>query len=89
MCDKLPYENPRIDKCMIDMVKYINQQGFYTTIASCCGHGKYRPTIVCRLKTSGNIFEYYTHAPLLKRKKHRYYKRDSEGYYYLDAHGGK
>ena len=33
-----------IDTCILDFVKMLNDNG-YTTIASCCGHGKQPTTI--------------------------------------------
>lgn len=83
MCDKLPYENPRIDKCLIELIKQINSKGEYKTVASCCGHNIYPTTIVVRDKL-GEIFEYFTKQQLRKPKKHRFYRKDSNNYYYLN-----
>ena len=52
------------------------------TLASCCGHGIYDPTIVVKDKT-GNIFEYYSSKLLGPRKRNRYYKKDNNGFYYI------
>lgn len=82
MCDKLHYNNPRIDACLREKIRGINQNTPFKTIASCCGHGKYPTTIVVRDK-SGKIHEYFSGVPLEKKKRNRYYKRDSEGYYYI------
>jgi len=74
MCDKLPYCNPRIDKCLIPMINRLNKSTKLTTLASCCGHGKYNSTIVVRDK-KGNIFEYYSKKLLGTRKRNRYIKK--------------
>jgi hypothetical protein len=83
MCDKLPYENPRIDKCLIQLIKEINSEGTYKSLASCCGHDKYPTTIVVKDKDN-NIFEYFTKKKLKKPKRNRFYKKDGSNYYYLN-----
>jgi len=82
MCDKLPYENPRIDTCLRKIVDEINNGEKFHTVASCCGHGKYPATIVIR-DINGYIYEYYSRQLLDKAKKHRYYRKDKQGYYYI------
>ena len=82
MCTKLPYENPRIDQCLRGTVEKINYGGTYKTVASCCGHGKYPSTIVVR-GASGSFREYFSGKAIEKRKKHRYYKRDKAGHYFI------
>jgi tRNA(Phe) wybutosine-synthesizing methylase Tyw3 len=74
MCNKLPYENPRMDKCIVDVIAKINYEGVYSTIASCCGHGVIDKTIVVKELATGKIFEYFSEWELKKQKKHRYYK---------------
>ena len=81
MCDKLPYCNPRIDKCLMPAIKLLNKLPGFKTLASCCGHTKYHPTIVIREK--GEIFEYYSGIILGHRKRNRYYKRDKKGFYFI------
>jgi len=83
MCDKLPYSNPRIDKCLIKEIEEINEIGLYRTILSCCGHNKYAKTIVVKERSTGRILEYFTKIELKPKKRNRYYKRDPEGYYYI------
>lgn len=82
MCNKLPYNNPRIDLCLRKRVEEINNNNQFKTLASCCGHGKYPTTIVVKDK-SGNIHELFSWIPLEKKKCNRYYKKDPEGYYYI------
>lgn len=35
-----------LDKCMIPMIKTINEMPGYKTLASCCGHGIFNPTCI-------------------------------------------
>ena len=82
MCRKLPYCNPRIDKCLISRIEKINEKNNLKTLASCCGHGKYNPTIVVKDKL-GKIYEFYSEIILIKKKRNRYYKKDNNGFYYV------
>jgi len=82
MCDKLPYSNPRIDKCLITLIDNLNKSTELKTLASCCGHGIYNTTIVVKDK-EGNIFEYYSNKFLGTRKRNRYYKKDKNGFYFI------
>ena len=82
MCDKLPYCNPRIDKCLISIIDNLNRSTKLKTLASCCGHGIYNSTIVVKDK-KGNIFEYYSNKPLNPKKRNRYYKKDNKGFYFI------
>jgi len=67
---------------MVDEIARIKAEGF-TTLASCCGHGKYPRTVVM-LNAFGVVMEYYTKDLLFKQKQHRYYQRDAAGHYHLD-----
>ncbi|KKM67676.1 hypothetical protein LCGC14_1468760 [marine sediment metagenome] len=82
MCNKLPYNNPRIDKCIIPIINDLNKSTNLKTLASCCGHGKYNTTIVVKNK-KGNIFEYYSNKLLGYKKRNRYYKKDEKGFYFI------
>ena len=82
MCDKLPYCNPRIDKCLIPTINHLNKSTKLKTLASCCGHGKYNSTIIVKDR-KGNIFEFYSRISLGPRKRNRYYKKDKVGFYYI------
>lgn len=83
MCSKLPYNNPRIDKCMMETIANINKEGRYRTLASCCGHNVYPKTIVVKDKLTGIILEYYSQIQLQFRKRNRYYKTDNEKFYFI------
>jgi len=81
MCNKLPYCNPRIDDCLKEEIKFINQNGL-KTLSSCCGHHIYPKTIVVQ-DSNDMIFEFFSGIILNKKKRNRYYKKDTEGYYYI------
>ena len=83
MCNKLPYSNPRIDKCIRETIENINKKGRYKTLASCCGHDIYPMTIVVRDKITRIILEYYTQIQLEFKKRNRYYKKDDDGFYFI------
>lgn len=82
MCMKLPYCNPRIDKCMKEKITEINLSPFLKTLSCCCGHSKYKTTIVVK-DTQGLIFEFFSEKILGVRKRNRYYKKDDDGIYYI------
>ena len=82
MCKKLPYCNPRIDKCLISRINKINEKNNLKTLASCCGHGIYSPTIIIKNK-KGIIYEFYSEIILVKKKRNRYYKKDNNDFYYV------
>ena len=81
MCDKLPYCNPRIDRCLISIINNLNKSTKLKTLASCCGHGIYNSTIV--VKEKGSIFEFYSNKQLKPKKRNRYYKKDKKGFYFI------
>ena len=81
MCDKLPYCNPHFDKCLILIINNLNNSDL-KTLVSCCGHEKYKSTIVVKDKL-GNIFEFYSGIRLSSKKRNRYYKKDKDGFYYI------
>lgn len=82
MCDKLYYNNPRIDDCLKEIVRRINKTSPFKTLASCCGHDVYNTTIVMKDK-NGKVFELFSKRKLEVKKRNRYYKKDIKGYYYI------
>ncbi len=82
MCKKLPYRNPKKDKCLIKFIDRINKYTPFKTLASCCGHNKYNPTMIIKDK-NGNVFELFTRTPIQPKKRNRYYKSDGNGFYII------
>jgi len=84
MCEK-PKNSRNIDPCLKDFIHLINQFSSYRTILSCCGHGKFKPSILVYNKDTKKVFDVFSRKTLSLgiRKPKRYYKRDPEGYYYI------
>ena len=75
---------PKIDKCMVWIISFINVNTRFTTLGCCCGHGKYPMTIVIQGKYGrkhGFVKELFSNITIPRKK--RFYKKDSEGYYYI------
>jgi hypothetical protein len=77
----------KIDKCMVELIENLKWIGLgsskedkWETVACCCGHGKYPMSII--VKSPLSIYLELVSDTYLKRKK-RFYRRDSEGYYYI------
>ena len=82
MCKKLPYRNPRWDKCLIAIINQINNLTELKTLASCCGHGIYKSVIVVKDK-KGDVFEFFSKKKLEEKKRNRYFKSDKNGIYFI------
>lgn len=86
MCDKKPYCGTRVDPCLNPMIDFININfENFRTILSCCGHDKYPKSIIIYNVKTNIVFEYYSLIFLsygIRKDKH-YYKKDSEGFYYI------
>ena len=84
MCQVTNYKipNPRIDKCMIEVIKHLKSllDKKYKTIGCCCGHGKYNITIIVQNKYGTNL-ELFS-GKIIPRKRN-FYRRDKNGYYYI------
>ena len=79
MCKKTTTMRRNIDPCLRKIIAFLNRKSI-KTVSSCCGHGKYKPTIIIetRYKTYLEIFS----GRYLNNHK-RFYRRDKDGYYYL------
>ena len=82
MCKKTQFKYcpSKIDDCMKYLIKILNKRGIKTK-SCCCGHNKYSMTIVIwdsGLKSNIDIMSMNT----IPRKR-RFYKKDSEGFYYI------
>lgn len=69
----------RVDACMRHLINSLSMHG-YRTVGCCCGHGIYPMTIVCKTQ-SNRFFELISGLDI--PRKSRFYKRDSEGFYYI------
>ena len=70
-----------IDKCMVSLIEFINSETHFRTLGCCCGHGKYRMTIIAENKKDHKIYEILSGGRI--GRKRRYYFRDKAGYYYI------
>ncbi len=72
----------RLDSCMVERVLLLNKAGVETK-ASCCGHGKYPPSIIIKDGTS------CTRDLFSDRKwsvnETRFYLSDQDGFYHLEG----
>lgn len=86
MCKKkqFKYCPSEIDSCMRDLIRALKSNGI-ETLGCCCGHGKYPMTIIYRHNSkdcmNGNIYDFISGWGIPRKKK--FYKKDSEGYYYI------
>lgn len=73
--------NPRkIDRCMKNIIWLVKNRTEYVPVASCCGHGKYYPTLIVSNKR-GHFFEYFNMIEIPRKK--RFYTKDKQGYYFI------
>ncbi len=78
MCNWIKDGDSRIDPCMRPLIKELQQKGI-TTLGSCCGHGKYPPTVV--IERDGAHVELFSGAVIPRAR--RFYMRDGDGVYYI------
>jgi len=78
MCEKTKHMRKNIDPCMRDGIRHLQENGV-VTVSSCCGHGKYPPTIIALI--DGVYYEILTRTRIDRIK--RFYKRDNQGYYFV------
>jgi len=80
--------NPRrMDPEMIEAIKILNGEGV-KTLGCCCGHGKYKPTIVIR-SVMGIIVELLSGEIILRKKKFYKYDKKTGCYYIPEVHNKK
>ena len=82
MCKKVNYCNNRIDKCIRNLVNFLQERG-WVTVGSCCGHNKYNLTVVVKFSTNGQneYKELFSNTPIPRTR--RFYKKDVDGYYFI------
>ena len=70
----------RLDSCMRNLIKHINEYMPCKTLGCCCGHNVYPMTIVVQ-ENNGLRFELLSN--ILIPRTRRFYKKDDEGFYYI------
>lgn len=77
----------RINACLRAVLLRLNEIG-HKTLASCCGHGIYPPTIIIAdweiinsKKVGAEPYEYFTQITVPRMR--RFYKKDQKGFYYI------
>lgn len=86
MCKAKKYKatsNVRIDKCMRNLIEFINKHTCFDTVSSCCGHNKYPMTILVKHKSYDDDVRLDIISGKVIRRKRNFYKRDKQGYYYI------
>jgi hypothetical protein len=78
MCKWVKSGANRIDPCMRQKIAILECLRI-TTLACCCGHGKYPETIV--VNVPNGIYEFNTGVKIPRKK--RFYVRDKDGFYYI------
>ena len=73
-------ETRYVDRCLANLLCFINGNTSFRTQGSCCGHGKYPMTIVCKSPFGFNVD--ICSGKIIPRKR-RFYRKDSEGFYYI------
>ena len=73
----------RIDPCLREQIKRLDNflDGKWTSVASCCGHGKYKKTIVIINVISGEIIDMISGKSIPRKTK--FYKKDKQGFYFI------
>ena len=80
MCKRCKPNNRKKDKCMIEVCRYISFLGKLEVVGSCCGHGKYPPSIIVKNKDN-QIWDLISNLNV--GRKRRFYKKDKQGIYYI------
>ncbi len=68
----------RVDGCMANIIKYLNDFGIETK-GCCCGHGRYPMTIV--VEANGKLIEIVSGKTINRTR--RFYLTDSDGLYFV------
>ena len=81
MCNRCKQSGARkMDKCMIPLCEELDNNPSIIVLGSCCGHGKYPPTIV--VSTLYNVIVELISEKEIPRKR-KFYKKDKDGDYYI------
>ena len=81
MCKLNKWGDTRIDPCMRQVIKNL-QELKIRTLACCCGHGKYPMSIVVDIGIETPLpLEIFSNAMIERKKK--FYKKDKQGYHFI------
>lgn len=73
----------RIDPCMVEAINNLNENGI-TTLACCCGHGKYPMTIVIDVgKKINRVIPLEIFSGICLQRKKKFYVKDKSGNYFI------
>jgi len=80
---KIGKKTIRVDLCLAPVLREINSR-IPMTLAFCCGHNVYHPTIFMYKNEKGMIVEYFTELEIkpIKRKYWNFYQKDKNGFYF-------
>jgi len=83
-----------VDACLAPKIAIINADPSVETLASCCGHGRYKTTIFVRAKWRNgvnDIYEFFSEIDYQPEKRRclNFYKKDKDGYYFNPKIEGK
>jgi len=74
----------RVDGCIRDIINGLNNPDSeyvnIETLGCCCGHGRYPETIIIRAD-HGGVYEYHSGIEIPRTR--RFYRKDTDGYYYI------
>jgi len=82
MCKKkqFNYCPSEIDNCMKNLIKFLKKKGGKELpISCCCGHKKYKTTVI--MFDGKRTWELFSNIDIPRTKKH--YRTDKEGYYFV------
>lgn len=81
MCNKVKNGDQRIDPCIASLVSNLRYalKEDHKLVASCCGHQKYKMTLV--VNAGHGIYDLVSGVQIPRKRK--FYKKDKEGFYYI------
>jgi len=84
MCEFNPKnDGRRIDKCMNWLIHFVNHSSKFRTVASCCGHKKYPPTLIVTHPSYDEDVKLEVFSNKIIRRKKKFYVKDKQGYFYI------
>ena len=79
-------KHSRIDRCMKNLIENLNiiKQKRFVILGCCCGHKKYKMSIIIQCKgrlESNRIYDLVSGVEI--PRKRNFYKKDKDGFYYI------